>query len=129
MTAGASKQFSRAELAGRCRADDAVFVIDNVVYDVTGFLDDHPGGHEVLLNAAGKDATEEFHDIGHSLDAKELMKKYAVGEVVEAERRQVRDRTFRWEDVSQDAPPGFLDTWKFPLLLGLLMTLLYTFLF
>ncbi|PHU09765.1 Cytochrome b5 [Capsicum chinense] len=52
------------------------------VYDVTSFLDDHPGGDEVLLTATGKDATDDFEDVGHSDDARELMNKYFIGEIV-----------------------------------------------
>ncbi|KAH9240914.1 hypothetical protein K456DRAFT_1744713 [Colletotrichum gloeosporioides 23] len=33
------------------------------VYDVTDFLDDHPGGAGVILRYAGKDATEEYEPI------------------------------------------------------------------
>jgi cytochrome b5 len=40
------------------------------VYDVTKYLDDHPGGAEVLLEQAGQDATDMFEDIGHSQDAR-----------------------------------------------------------
>lgn len=43
----------------------------------------HPGGEEVLLEQAGNDGTEAFEDVGHSTDARELMKKYKIGEVVE----------------------------------------------
>nr|CAD7447207.1 unnamed protein product [Timema bartmani] len=43
----------------------------------------HPGGEEVLLEQAGKDATEAFEDVGHSSDARGLMGKYKVGELVE----------------------------------------------
>lgn len=43
----------------------------------------HPGGEEVLLEQAGKDATEEFEDVGHSSDAREVMKKYKIGELIE----------------------------------------------
>ena len=32
--------------------------------------------------AAGKDATEAFEDVGHSPDAREIQKKYLIGEVV-----------------------------------------------
>ncbi|XP_021907416.1 cytochrome b5-like [Carica papaya] len=51
------------------------------VYDVTKFLEDHPGGDEVLLSATGKDATDDFEDVGHSNTAREMMDQYYVGEI------------------------------------------------
>jgi cytochrome b involved in lipid metabolism len=62
------------------------FVIHNKVYDVTKFMDEHPGGEEVLLEQAGKNATEIFEDVSHSADAKDLMKTYLIGELPEHER-------------------------------------------
>lgn len=49
------------------------------VYDVTSYLDDHPGGAEVLMDCAGADADEFFEDIGHSSDARNELKKLLVG--------------------------------------------------
>ncbi|KAK9013706.1 hypothetical protein V6N11_041705 [Hibiscus sabdariffa] len=60
---------------------DCWLLISGKVYDVTQFLEEHPGGDEVLLAASGKDATDDFEDVGHSDDARELMKKYCIGEV------------------------------------------------
>lgn len=53
----------------------------------------HPGGEEVLLEQAGKDATEAFEDVGHSTDARELMNKFKVGELVDSERRSDTEKT------------------------------------
>uniref|UniRef100_A0A915IEZ3 Cytochrome b5 heme-binding domain-containing protein n=1 Tax=Romanomermis culicivorax TaxID=13658 RepID=A0A915IEZ3_ROMCU len=39
----------------------------------------HPGGEEVLLEQAGRDATESFEDVGHSSDAREMRKQYLIG--------------------------------------------------
>lgn len=50
------------------------------VYDVTKYLDDHPGGAEVMLDVAGQDADEFFEDIGHSKEAREELKKYLIGD-------------------------------------------------
>ncbi|KAG6412752.1 hypothetical protein SASPL_125438 [Salvia splendens] len=50
-----------------------------LVYDVIPFMDDHPGGDEVLLSAT--DATNDFEDIGHSDEACEMMDKYYIGEI------------------------------------------------
>ena len=49
------------------------------MYDVTKYLDDHPGGAEVMLDVAGQDADEFFEDIGHSKEAREELKKYLIG--------------------------------------------------
>ncbi|KAK1314367.1 Cytochrome b5 isoform B [Acorus calamus] len=51
------------------------------VYDVTKFLEDHPGGDEVLLSGTGKDATDDFEDVGHSTSAREMMSGFYVGEI------------------------------------------------
>ncbi|XP_042457827.1 cytochrome b5-like, partial [Zingiber officinale] len=48
---------------------------------VTSFLEDHPGGDEILLAATGKDATNDFDDIGHSNSARDMMAKYYIGQI------------------------------------------------
>jgi cytochrome b involved in lipid metabolism len=60
---------------------DLWLVIDRKVYDVSRWMDEHPGGPEVLLQEAGKDATNAFADIGHSLYAEELLKNYYLGDL------------------------------------------------
>ena len=51
------------------------------MYDVTKFLEQHPGGEEVLLDLAGRDATTDFNDVGHSEEAHKLMKDYLIGKL------------------------------------------------
>lgn len=41
----------------------------------------HPGGAELLEEYAGRDATKEFEEFGHSSDAKKIMKEFLVGEL------------------------------------------------
>ncbi|KAF8342840.1 FMN-dependent dehydrogenase-domain-containing protein [Cantharellus anzutake] len=43
-------------------------IVHGNVYDVTEFLDEHPGGSKIILKYAGKDATEEYEPI-HPPDA------------------------------------------------------------
>jgi cytochrome b5 len=50
------------------------------VYDVTKYLDDHPGGAEVMLDVAGQNADEFFEDIGHSKEARNELSKYLIGQ-------------------------------------------------
>uniref|UniRef100_A0A8D2LTA4 Cytochrome b5 n=1 Tax=Varanus komodoensis TaxID=61221 RepID=A0A8D2LTA4_VARKO len=56
-------------------------ILHNRVYDLTKFLEEHPGGEEVLREQAGGDATESFEDVGHSTDARNLSDTFIVGEL------------------------------------------------
>ncbi|KAH9896241.1 cytochrome B5 [Xylariomycetidae sp. FL2044] len=72
-------EFTAKEIAAHRDASDAWMVIHGAAYDVSKYLHDHPGGAEILLEAAGTDATEAFDNAGHSEDAFEIMKEYYVG--------------------------------------------------
>lgn len=52
-----------------------------LVYDVTKYLEDHPGGSAILIEVAGSDATEAFEEVGHSDEAREQLKPYYVGDL------------------------------------------------
>ncbi|KAJ4951129.1 hypothetical protein NE237_027961 [Protea cynaroides] len=69
------------DVAKHSEIKDCWLIISGKVYDVTSFMDDHPGGSEVLLSSTGKDATNDFEDVGHSDSARELMEKYHIGDV------------------------------------------------
>ncbi|KAF3907954.1 hypothetical protein ABW21_db0206536 [Orbilia brochopaga] len=49
-----------AELSTYDTKEKLYVAIHEKVYDVTKFVDEHPGGEEVLLDVAGQDATEAF---------------------------------------------------------------------
>ncbi|KAI9200506.1 hypothetical protein LWI28_009195 [Acer negundo] len=74
--------FTLTEVAQHQSKNDCWFVINGRVLNVTKFLELHPGGEEVLIESAGKDATKEFENIGHSNAAKKLLIKYQVGVLV-----------------------------------------------
>lgn len=57
------------------------FAKKELVYNVTGYLNEHPGGEEILQGVAGKDATAAFEDAAHSDDAFETMEKLLVGKL------------------------------------------------
>eukprot|EP01025_Chloroclados_australasicus_P055872 TRINITY_DN6861_c0_g2_i1.p1 TRINITY_DN6861_c0_g2~~TRINITY_DN6861_c0_g2_i1.p1 ORF type:complete len:142 (-),score=19.66 TRINITY_DN6861_c0_g2_i1:233-658(-) len=54
--------------------------IHGKVYDVTEFLEEHPGGYDIILQSTGRDATDDFEDIGHSRSAKQMLEQYYIGE-------------------------------------------------
>ncbi|GMY11812.1 cytochrome b5 [Fagus crenata] len=76
-----SKLYTMQEASEHNTKDDCWVVIDGKVYDVTSYLDEHPGGDDVVLVATGKDATDDFEDAGHSKSAKELMETFCIGEL------------------------------------------------
>ncbi|CDZ98591.1 cytochrome b2 [Phaffia rhodozyma] len=61
------KEVTAQELAKHSTKEDCWITIHGNVYDITSFIEDHPGGEKILLKYAGKDATEEFDEI-HSPD-------------------------------------------------------------
>lgn len=50
------------------------------VYDVTDFLDDHPGGGESITISAGQDSSEEFNAL-HSDKARSMLEDYYIGDL------------------------------------------------
>jgi NAD(P)H-flavin reductase len=56
-----------------------IIIINNKKYDITEFLNEHPGGKNVFID--GADMTEEFNDVGHSKSAIKMLEKYYIGDV------------------------------------------------
>ncbi|KAJ6841419.1 cytochrome b5-like [Iris pallida] len=73
------KVLTLEDVAKHNSKEDCWLIIGGKVYDVTKFLDDHPGGDDVLLSATGKDATDDFEDVGHSTTARAMMDEYFWG--------------------------------------------------
>merc|ERR1712137_384831 len=74
------QEITEKEMAAHNDTKSGVWIsIHGRVYDITKFLEEHPGGEEVLLEQAGNDSTESFEDVGHSTDARELMRDYFIG--------------------------------------------------
>lgn len=80
------RQYTRSEIEKNTDEDKVLVILHDKVYNVHPFLNEHPGGEEVLLDHKGTDGSEDFDDVGHSKDAVELMKTYEIGVLVESER-------------------------------------------
>ena len=76
-----SKIFTLEEIEAHNTREDLWMVIDGKVYDCTSFLDEHPGGEEVMIDCGGTDATGPFEDIGHSEDAREMLEPLLIGTI------------------------------------------------
>jgi 4-hydroxysphinganine ceramide fatty acyl 2-hydroxylase len=71
-----------AEVASHNTAKSCYVTIGTKVYDVTPFLEDHPGGGDLILDYAGKDIKEAMEDEvshAHSESAWEILDDYIVG--------------------------------------------------
>ena len=61
--------------------EEAMWVaIAGKVFDLTDFYMEHPGGYDVIEEAAGKDATSQFEEGGHDAVSIRDLKKFYIGE-------------------------------------------------
>ncbi|PGG97235.1 hypothetical protein GX51_07434 [Blastomyces parvus] len=61
MSETALKSFSKMEVSSHNKDGDIWVIIDEEIYDISTFQDEHPGGKKILLSVAGGDATKKFH--------------------------------------------------------------------
>jgi len=79
---GDVKMYTREEVSKHNTDDDVWLILHGKVYNVTKFLEDHPGGPDSLQQNAGTDATDAFENLFHSDKARALLKGFYIGNVV-----------------------------------------------
>jgi len=125
-SSSATTTYSLEEVGNHKNCQSAWVVIKNEIYDVTKFLEEHPGGEEVLLEQAGRDATEAFEDVGHSTDARDMMKKYKIGTLNKEDQKVLQEKqNAMWAE--GDESPSSWKNWIVPIALAIAGTLLYRF--
>ncbi|KAK4775529.1 hypothetical protein SAY87_023490 [Trapa incisa] len=109
MGGDAKKVFTLTEVSQHSSSNDCWLIIEGKVYDVTRFMEDHPGGDEVLLSSTAKDATDDFEGIGHSNTAKAMMDEFYVGDIDTATIPKKRKYTPPKQPYyNQDKTPHFI---------------------
>ncbi|KAG1232446.1 hypothetical protein G6F68_019122 [Rhizopus microsporus] len=71
-------------------------IIDQKVYDISEFVEDHPGGAQVLLTHVGKDASDVFHAM-HPESAYEVLNNYFVGDIQDTPVKETASAQFALE--------------------------------
>lgn len=75
----ALREITPAELAQHKTAKSMWLAIDGVVYDITDFLDEHPGGKRLPLKYGGTDASEVWHSMHRPEILVEHGARYRIG--------------------------------------------------
>jgi cytochrome b involved in lipid metabolism len=81
-------KWTREEVAKHAAADDLWLIIQDRrssewrVYDMTDYVEEHPGGYAILNNAGG-DATSGFHGPQHPPTVFDLLPDYYIGTLVD----------------------------------------------
>ena len=73
-------KFSMKTVAKHSTLKDCWIIVQNLVYDVTKFLEEHPGGKASILMKAGTDCTADFDAI-HSKRAWSQLREYCIGSI------------------------------------------------
>lgn len=78
------------ELASHNTASDCWLLIDGKIYDVTSYINFHPGGANEILKYCGQDGTEAFQTKDkifaqdHSANAYQMLADYYIGDMYQA---------------------------------------------
>ncbi|KKK17720.1 hypothetical protein P175DRAFT_0503434 [Aspergillus ochraceoroseus IBT 24754] len=80
-----SKSFTPTEVASHNTPERGLYIIiDNAVYNVSEFADEHPGGAKILKRVAGKDASKQFWKYHNDGVLKKYAAKLKIGDVRDA---------------------------------------------
>ncbi|KAK0251066.1 hypothetical protein LTS09_013772 [Friedmanniomyces endolithicus] len=84
-----SATLSRQDVSRHNSEDDLWVIVDHKVYDLSDFVDAHPGGSVVLTQVAGQDATQAFYNL-HRHEILQQYSKLCIG-VLDNETPEVVD--------------------------------------
>nr|XP_057945179.1 cytochrome b5 isoform X2 [Doryrhamphus excisus] len=121
---GDVKYYTLEDIRVHNMSTDTWLILHDKVYDITSFIEEHPGGEEVLLEQAGSDATESFEDVGHSSDAREMLQQFYIGELHMDDRRNEIAKDIHVKDSPESSSWA---TWLIPAIAATVIGVLYRF--
>ncbi|XP_021741411.1 cytochrome B5-like protein isoform X1 [Chenopodium quinoa] len=75
-----SRRYTKAEVSLHDKRTDCWVIIKDKVYDVTSYVEEHPGG-DAILTHAGDDSTEGFYGPQHGTRVFDIIEDFCIGEL------------------------------------------------
>lgn len=96
------RQISWKEFSNHINSKDSLWInVDNKVYDIAPWVDQHPGGKEVLQSLAGRDATQVLKQFHRPESYKYRLPQYYVGALVNSDGVEKEGNTDFLIDMNQ----------------------------
>eukprot|EP01126_Amoeba_proteus_P005647 TRINITY_DN1191_c0_g1_i2.p1 TRINITY_DN1191_c0_g1~~TRINITY_DN1191_c0_g1_i2.p1 ORF type:complete len:227 (+),score=40.82 TRINITY_DN1191_c0_g1_i2:374-1054(+) len=85
------KEYTISEINAHNKDDDCWLIIGTKVYDVTKFVNDHPGGVDSIVGQSGpnRDATAGFKGDQHPDTVEDQVRQYLCGKLKEYSREEI----------------------------------------
>lgn len=106
-TGGRVVPVSRSELAKHNQVNDAWMAIRGRVFNVTRYMDFHPGGVDELMRGVGRDATKLFDEVHAWVNYPQLLGKCYVGPLKENVVARMESEIVKPPPVPVDTVPRF----------------------
>lgn len=74
------KSYSKSEVAEHNKRNDCWIILKDKVYDVTSYVEEHPGG-DAILDHAGDDSTVGFFGPQHGTRVFDIIDDFYIGEL------------------------------------------------
>ena len=101
------KTYTPQELAMHTDLNDTWIALDGKVYNVTEWYEHHPGGADVLLGYAGRDASDAFYEVQHSAAGLRILRQFYVGDL---EGEDTSDLVDAIDEITQNTAQLDLDS-------------------
>lgn len=76
-------RYSRQEVARHDLPDDAWIIVDSKVYNITDYIDDHPGGSSILNNLGADNTKAVLEGPQHPETVRDILNMHFIGEVTD----------------------------------------------
>ncbi|KAF3341954.1 cytochrome b5 [Carex littledalei] len=74
------RDYTKEEVSKHNTRKDCWIIVKDKVYDVTPYVEEHPGG-DAILNNAGRDSTEGFYGPQHATRVFDMVDEFYIGDL------------------------------------------------